>query len=170
MYVFESKAGNASQTQCFGIISAPAEKEQMLDSLLSNEFARLGEAQEPKDTIALQLSLDISRGDLFRNVLDSQIGCLYIDLGCNLSALQGRLRQCLKAHSAPENLYIGTNVSSKESSWNNKLNEELDLHPEIKFIVIAGGKKALSRVNYNKLMGSSLMIAQRKKISVLLID
>ena len=170
MYVFQTNAGTTSRAQCFGIISAPAEKEQMLDSLLSNEFARLGEAQEPKDTIALQLSLDISRGDLFRNVLDSQIGCLYIDLGCNLSALQGRLRQCLKAHSVPENLYIGTNVSSKESSWNNKLDEKLDLHPEIKFIVVNDGQKALSRVNYNKLIGSSLMIARQKKVSVLLID
>ena len=76
----------------------------------------------------------------------------------------------LNAIPPPENLYIGIDVSSKASSWSEQLDEALDLHPEIKFIVVNDGQKSLSRVNYNKLIGSSLMIARQKKVSVLLID
>ena len=170
MYVFQIDAGNTSKAQCFGLVSATADKEPLLAKLLSQEYTRLCEAQEKNDVVALQLSVAISQGDIFQDTLPSKIGCLYLDASNGFSTLKRQLSKILQDKSAPENLYIAVGAPFLDPSWIKKLNEELDMHPDVKFIVVADSQKALSRANHNKLFGDLLLLSRQKKISVLMIN
>lgn len=89
-----------------------------------------------KSWFALQLCLNLARGESFLGFDTEQCSCLYLALEDSYNRLKGRMEILLKGENAPDNLFYNINNNDINNGLIKWLEVIIKEHPEIKVIVI----------------------------------
>lgn len=89
-----------------------------------------------KSWLALQLAVDVARGDGFLGFKTMKCGVLYIDLENTPSLTQERIRTVLDGRDAPKNLYFAHDFNLMGEGFEENLTDFLRSKPDAKLVII----------------------------------
>lgn len=110
----------------------------LVDGLLSQGLGGLSaKSKMGKSWLALQLAVDLVRGDNFLGFTTHRCGVLYIDLENALPLAQDRLRKVLSGRELPKDmLYFWHESNLIGEGFENDLNSFLERHTHVKLVII----------------------------------
>lgn len=89
-----------------------------------------------KSWLALQMAVDLARGDSFLGFSTNRTGVLYIDLENTPSLTQERLGVILEGRESPENLYFAHDFNLMGEGFEDDLTGFLTEHSDVKVVII----------------------------------
>ncbi len=89
-----------------------------------------------KSWLALQVAVDVARGDNFLGFKTHKCGVLYIDLENTPSLTQERIRTVLDGRDAPKNLYFAHDYNLMGEGFEEDLTRFLTDKPDVKLVII----------------------------------
>jgi len=111
--------------------------ENFIDGMLTRGLGGLSaKSKLGKSWLALQMSVDLARGDSFLGFSTKQAGVLYIDLENTPSLTQERLGVILEGREIPENLYFAHDFNLMGEGFEDDLTEFLTEHSDVKVVII----------------------------------
>lgn len=128
-----------------------------------------------KSWLVLALCIAISKGQEILGFHTNQCGCLYLSLEDSLRRIKDRSNNVLQNDNAiPDNIYPRIKCPTIDEGLTDYLQSELEIHPDIKFIVIDTFQKICSgNINsYNRMsqdVGKLKEFADDNGVCILLI-
>jgi hypothetical protein len=89
-----------------------------------------------KSWMALNMCFAVANGEDYLGYKTTRMGTLYYALEDNYSSAQNRIKACTGDNACPENAYIVIDADQTDTGFFEKLEQILDEHPDIGFIVI----------------------------------
>jgi len=128
-----------------------------------------------KSWLVLALCIAISKGQEFLGFHTNQCGCLYLSLEDSLRRIKDRVNIVLQDDNAiPENIYPEIKCPTIDDGLIDYLQSHLEMHPDIKFIIIDTFQKIINgNINsYNRMssdVGKLKEFADDNGVCILLI-
>lgn len=128
-----------------------------------------------KSWLVLALCIAISKGQEFLGFQTKQCGCLYLSLEDSLRRIKDRVNIVLQDDNAiPENIYPEIKCPTIDEGLIDYLQSRLEMHPDIKFIIIDTFQKIINgNINsYNRMssdVGKLKEFADDNGVCILLI-
>lgn len=128
-----------------------------------------------KSWLVLALCIAISKGQEFLGFQTKQCGCLYLSLEDSLRRIKDRVNIVLQDDNAiPENIYPEIKCPTIDEGLIDYLQSHLEMHPDIKFIIIDTFQKIINgNINsYNRMssdVGKLKEFADDNGVCILLI-